>query len=171
MALKQALGMGQTPGMQGQANSGWGLGSSPYGVNPAEAPNAMNVENRQGNDSLGDTPAEQFESLYEPEESAHSFSEDEQLHGKLDLTQSPRKIEEIRSAPETQEALTQYANVVGAYAEGEESAIEKEQVPMEYQELVRKYFDQVQKDAAGAGEGEGEEEEAAEPKPDDESEK
>jgi hypothetical protein len=160
------LGMGQMPGLQGEAGSNYGFGTTPYGVNPKEAPNAMNSEQRQGESQQGDVEPGQFESLYEPEENAHAFSSEERLHGKMDLTQSPKKIEEIRSAPETQEALTAYANVVGAYAEGEESAIEKEQVPLEYQELVRKYFDQVQKDAAAA-----EKEKKDEPEKEEESEK
>lgn len=154
-ALKQQLSYGgylQTT--QGAAESGWGLGTSPYAVEPAPAAAEHQLEDRQGDESLGDTQATDFEPLYAPEDYAHGFSSEEQLHGELDLTQPPQKMEEVRSAPEDQEALVEYANVIGAYAEGEEAAIQREQVPLEYQEMVRLYFDQLQQEAA-AEDGEG----------------
>ena len=145
--MKQALAQGQQLGTQGTAQSGWGLGTSPYAVAPAEAPNTKPNENRQGDESLGDTPAEQFEPLYAPEDFANQ-TYDTDVKGSLDLTQSPQKVEEIRSAPESQQALVGYSDVISAYIEGQEAAVEREQVPLEYQELVKLYFDQLQQEAA-----------------------
>ncbi len=160
--MKKGLAFGQyAQGTQGTASSGWGLGTSPYAVGAAPADGSNQIENRQGDASLGDTETTHFEPLYAPEDFAHGFSSENQLQGQLDLTQAPKKVEEVRSAPEDQESLVEYANIIGAYAEGEESAIQREAVPLEYQELVRQYFDQLKKEAAkgkdGAGEEEGEE--------------
>jgi len=141
--MKQQMAMGQQVPNQGTAGSGWGVGTTPYAVNPAEAPNTKPTEERQGDKSAKDTPAEQFEPLYSPEEYANS-TYDAQAHGQLDITQTPQKIEEIRSAPENQQALMQYRNVIGSVASGEESAVAREQVPLEYQDLVKLYFDQLQ---------------------------
>lgn len=146
-SLKQQLAYGQQLGTSGTAESGWGLGTSAQKVAPKEAPNSTPTEDRQGDKTLGDTPAEQFEPLYAPEDYANS-SYDTKVQGNLDITQSPQKIEEVRSAPESQQALAEYANIIGAYSDGEESAVEREQVPLEYQELVKLYFDQLQQEAA-----------------------
>ncbi len=147
--MKKGLAFGQyASGTKGKASSGWGLGTSPYAVGEAPAEGSNQVENRQGDASLGDTATTGFEPLYAPEDNAHSFSSESQLQGQIDLTQAPKKVEEIRSAPDDQESLVDFANIIGAYAEGEESAIQREAVPLEYQELVREYFDQVQKEAA-----------------------
>ena len=147
--MKKGLAFGQyAQGTQGKASSGWGLGTSPYAVEAAPAEGSNQVENRQGDASLGDTATTDFEPLYAPEDIAHGFTSESQLQGQIDLTQPPQKVEEIRSAPDDQESLVDYANIIGAYAEGEESAIQREAVPLEYQELVREYFDQVQKEAA-----------------------
>jgi len=149
--LKQQLGYGgYMQGGQGQASSGWGLGTSPYAVEPAPADAEHQVENRQGDDSLENTQPIDFEPLYAPEEYAHGFSEEGQLHGRFDVTQPPQKVEEVRSAPETQDALVDFANIIGSYAEGEESAIDREQIPHEYQEMVRAYFDQIESAAASS---------------------
>jgi len=148
-----------------KAESGWGLGTSPYAVNPAPADASNQVEDRQGDQSLGDTAPVDFDPLYAPEDNAHGFTSEDQLHGQFDPSAPPEKVEEVRSAPETQEALVDYADIIGSYAEGDESAISLEQVPVEYQELVRKYFENLNEqsnaDGGGAetegdGEGEGE---------------
>ncbi|GEM_PF-2526557 len=142
--LKQQLGYGgYMQGGQGQASSGWGLGTSPYAVEPAPADAEHQVENRQGDDSLENTQPIDFEPLYAPEDYAHGFSSEDQLHGAFDPTAPPEQVEEIRSAPETQEALQEYADIIGTYTEGEESAIDRERVTLEYQELVRRYFERV----------------------------
>lgn len=158
---KLQMGYGNKPG--GKAASGWGLGTSPYAVTPAPADPSNQVEDRQGDQSLGDTAPVDFEPLYAPEDVAHGFSSENQLHGDLDLSATPQKIEEVRSAPENQEALMGYADVIGTYVEGEESAINREQVPLEYQELVRLYFDQLalQSRAGGVAAEDGETDEAA----------
>lgn len=158
--MKKGLAFGQyAQGTRGTAASGWGLGTSPYAVGAAPAAGSNQVENRQGNDSLGDTATTDFEPLYAPEDFAHGFTSENQLKGNIDLTQPPQKVEEVRSAPEDQEALVEYANIISAYAEGEESAIQRESVPLEYQELVREYFDQVQKEAAKGKQESGKKEE------------
>jgi hypothetical protein len=145
--LKQQLAMGQPIGTSGTAGSGWGLGTSAQAVAPAAAPNKGTKENRQGNQTLGDTKATQFEPLYQPQDYANQ-SYDTKVQGQLDISQSPQKVELIRSSPESQQALAQYANVLSAYANGEETAVEREQVPTQYQELVKLYFDQLQQQAA-----------------------
>ncbi len=144
--LKGQLAYGQTPGLKGEASSGWGLGTSPYAVKPNEAPNTKPNEERQGDKSLKDTKTTDFEPLYAPEDYA-TGTYDTHVKGQFDLSQPPQKVEEVRSAPETQQALTQYSDVVGAYVDSEESAIQREQVPLEYQELVKQYFDQLQQTA------------------------
>lgn len=147
-SIRSQLGMGQyLTQTQGQASAGWGLGTSPYAVSPTPAPNAAQVQDRQGNDSQGAQPATDFEGLYAPTEYAHS-NRDERVQGKIDFTQAPQKIEEIRSAPESQQALREYSSTVGAYIEGQEEAISREQIPLEFQELVRDYFDELEKDSA-----------------------
>jgi len=141
--MKQQLGYGGYAQSREQGGSGWGLGTSPYAADPAPAdPNPV-VENRQGDQSLKDTAPIDFEPLYAPEDYAHGFTSENQLHGKFDPSAIPEKVEEVRSAPEDQKALTEYADIIGAYAEGEESAINREQVPLEYQQLVREYFERV----------------------------
>lgn len=143
-AMKQQLGYGgYMQGGKGTASSGWGLGTSPYAVDPAPADADNQVEDRQGDDSLENTQPIDFEPLYAPEDYAHSFSSEDQLHGAFDPTAPPEKVEEIRSAPETQAALQEYADIIGTYTEGEESAIDRERVTLEYQELVRRYFERV----------------------------
>lgn len=143
--LKQQMAFGQQLStQQGTASSGWGLGTSPYAVNPAPAPNSKPTENRQGDKSLKDTKPIDFEPLYAPEDFATS-TYDARVKGQLDLSQAPQKVEEIQTAPETQQALSQYSSVVSAYVDSEESAIQHEKVPLEYQELVKQYFDQLQK--------------------------
>lgn len=144
--LKQQLAYGQTLGLKGEAGSGWGLGTSPYAVQPKEAPNTKPTEERQGDKSLKDTQPTDFEPLYAPEDYA-TGTYDTHVKGQFDLSQPPQKVEEVRSAPETQQALTQYSDVVGAYVDSEESAIQREEVPLEYQELVKLYFDQLQQAA------------------------
>jgi hypothetical protein len=148
-SLKQSLANGGTIGTQGQASSGWGLGTSPYAVSPAPAPNVATAENRQGNASPGDTAPIDYEQLYSPSNYAHSVR-DERVKGKVDFSKPPQKVEEIRSAPETQEALVGYSNVIGSYIDGEEKAVQREQVPVEMQEAVKAYFDQLEKDAKAA---------------------
>jgi hypothetical protein len=149
-SLKQQLGYGNTLSQtQGNAASGWGLGTSPYAVSPAPAPDKNTRENRQGDESLKDTKPTSFEPLYAPEDYA-TRTHDERVKGQLDLRYAPGKVEETRSAPETQQALTQYSNVVGAYVDSEESAIQREEVPLEYQELVKHYFEQIDQSSAPA---------------------
>ncbi len=158
-ALKQSLSYGgYLNRTQGQAGSNWGLGTSPYATNPAPAEGANQVQNREGSDSLGNTPTTDYEPLYAPEDIAHGFATEDQLHGQFDMSQPPQKVEEVRSAPEDQEAITGYADIIGAYVEGEESAIQREKVPLEYQELVRQYFNQLEEEAAGKGEKPSDEE-------------
>jgi hypothetical protein len=132
----------------GEAASGWGTGTSPTAVTPKEAPNGKigGAKQAKGKDYGDRTPTE-FEPLYEAKDYAHGFSSENQLHGKMDFSKSPQKIDEVRSAPETQQALQGYANIVGAYASGEETAIDQEQVPLEYQDLVKQYFNQLKKDS------------------------
>lgn len=150
--MKQELGYGGYMSKQGgQAGSGWGLGTSPYAVSPAPADASNQVEDRQGDESLGDTAPVDFDPLYAPEDVAHSFTSESQLHGQFDPTASPQKVEEVRSAPEDQASLIEYADVIGAYTEGEESAIAREQVPLEYQELVREYFERLNQQSSGGG--------------------
>lgn len=142
--MKQQLGYGNfAKNGQGQASGGWGLGTTPYADNPAPAGANPTAENRQGDQSLKDTAPVDFEPLYAPEDNAHSFTSENQLHGQFDPSATPEKIEEVRSAPEDQKALTEYADIIGAYTEGEESAVNREQVPLEYQQLVREYFERV----------------------------
>ena len=160
--IKKSLGYGGYANMtQGEAGSTWGLGTSPYAVNPKAAEEANQVQNREGSDSLGNTPTTDFEPLYAPEEYAHGFGSEDQLQGQFDMSQPPQKVEEVRSAPEDQEALAGYADIIGAYSEGEESAIQREQVPLEYQELVRQYFSQLESEAAGKGDGKSDEAESS----------
>ena len=151
--LKQQMAYGQQMGTQGTAASGWGLGTSPYAVKPAPAPNTKPNENRQGDKSLKDTKPIDFEPLYAPEDFA-TTTYDTHVKGQLDLSQAPQKVEEIQTAPETQQALSQYSDVVSAYVDSEESAIQHEKVPLEYQELVKQYFDQLQRDSAKAKDSE-----------------
>jgi hypothetical protein len=141
--LKQQMAFGQQLEQQGTAGSGWGLGTSPYAVKPNAAPNTKPNENRQGDKSLKDTKPIDFEPLYAPEDFATN-TYDTHVKGQLDLSQAPQKVEEIQTAPETQQALSQYSSVVSAYVDSEESAIQHEKVPLEYQELVKQYFDQLQ---------------------------
>jgi len=145
--LAQGNGPGQGEGMGGQAQSGWGLGVSPYAVTPAPADEQAQVENRQGDQSLGDTQPIDYEQLYQGQEYAHGFSSEEQLHGQFDLSQSPKKVDEVNSFPESQQALAKYIDIIGAYADGEEQAVQIERIPLEYQELVKQYFSQIKKDA------------------------
>lgn len=145
--MKLALSQGQQLGTSGTAGSGWGIGTSPYAVAPQEAPGA-HPENKQGNQSQGSVAPTNFEPLYAPEDKAHG-AHDERVKGKLNMANPPEKVEEIRSAPESQEALAEYAGVVSAYADGEETAISREEVPLEYQEMVRQYFDEMRKAAKG----------------------
>lgn len=144
------MGYGQSMTQrQGNAASGWGLGTTPYAVNPSAAPNTKPTENRQGNKSLKDTPTTHFEPLYSPEDMANR-THDTNVQGQLDLTKAPEKIEEIRSSPDSQQALTQYVDVIGNYSDSEESAIDREEVPLEYQELVKQYFEEIQREAKAA---------------------
>lgn len=158
--MKLQLGYGNMmaqSGQGGQAQSGWGLGTSPYAVTPAPAKGENQVEDRQGDVSPGDTGTIDYEQLYASEDFAHSFKSDEQLHGQFDLSQPPQRVEEVNSIPESQEALAQYIEIIGAYAEGEEQAVALERIPLEYQELVKQYFSQIKQDASGKGKsGEGE---------------
>jgi hypothetical protein len=130
---------------QGKAGSGWGIGTTPYKAEADEAPGA-HPENKEGAAAQDNVSAEQYTGLYAPEDYAHS-AQDERVRGDIDFTKAPEKIEEVRSAPEDQKALREYVGAVSAYAEGEEEAVSREQVPAEYQELVRKYFDDVKKSA------------------------
>jgi len=141
--MKQELGYGGYAQGREQAGSGWGLGTSPYAADPVPAGSNNTVEDRQGDQSLGDTAPVDFEPLYAPEDYAHGFSSENQLHGQFDPSAEPQQVEEVRSAPESQQALTEYADILGPYVEGEESAINREQVPLEYQQLVREYFERV----------------------------
>jgi len=144
------MAQGQGQG-QGTAQSGWGLGVSPYAVKPAPAKTEGQVEDRQGDDSLGDTETMDYEQLYAAEDYAHGFSTEDQLHGQFDLSQPPKKVEEVNSFPESQEALAKYIEIIGAYADGEEQAVQLERIPLEYQELVKQYFSQIKQDAKGEG--------------------
>ncbi len=145
-AIQQSLGVGQYLSQtQGKAGSGWGLGTTPYAAAPAPAPGA-HPENHEGSAQQGGVKAEHYTGLYAPNDYAHS-SQDEYVKGDIDFSKAPEKVEEVRSAPEDQKALRQYVGAVSAYADGEEEAVSREQVPLEYQELVRKYFDEVKKGA------------------------
>lgn len=145
-AIQQSLGVGQYLSQtQGKAGSGWGIGSTPYAAEAAPAPGA-HPENHQGDKQQDNVSAEHYTGMYAPNEYAHS-AKDERVKGNIDFTKAPEKIEEVRSAPEDQKALREYVGAVSAYADGEEEAVSREQVPMEYQELVRKYFDEVKKGA------------------------
>jgi len=147
-AIQQSLGVGNyLTQTQGQAGSNYGLGSTPYAASPTAAPGA-HPENKEGKAAQGDVKSEQYTGLYAPNEYAHS-AKDQQVHGKMDFSKPPEKIEEVRSAPENQKALRDYSGAVSAVADGEEEAVSREQVPLEYQELVRKYFDEVKKTAKG----------------------
>ncbi len=147
--MKKEMALGQLQ-QGGTATSGWGLGTSPYAVSPQEAPQGANSEQREGDKTLGNTGTTQFEALYDPEIFDTGFTSENQLQGQFDLTQPAQKIEDVRSAPESQEALTEYYNIIGSYATGEESAVTREQVPLEYQELVKLYFERLQQEAAAA---------------------
>lgn len=143
--IKQGLGFGQyLTQTQGKAGSGQGWGSTPYAAEPAPADARGQVEDRT-NGETRDTAATDFDGLYSPESVAHG-NRDERVHGKIDFSAPPQKVEEIRSVPEDQKALRDYQGIVGAYADGEEKAMQQEQVPLEYQELVKQYFDELKGD-------------------------
>lgn len=156
--MKMQLGYGNTLAQQGnqqgqgwggKADSSWGLGVSPYAVTPAPAKEEGQVENRQGDQSMKDTGTIDYEQLYSGQEYAHGFSSENQLHGQFDLSAPPKKIEEVNSFPESQQALAKYIDIIGAYADGEEQAVQIERIPLEYQELVKQYFSQIKQDAKG----------------------
>ena len=128
---------------QGKAGSSWGIGTTPYRAEGNEAP-GMHPENKQGKAQQDNVQAEHYTGLYAPNEYAHS-AQDKRVKGNIDFSKAPEKVEEIRSAPEDQKALREYVGSGGAIGEGEEEAVGREQVPLEYQELVRKYFDEVKK--------------------------
>jgi hypothetical protein len=154
-AIKQGLGYGQyLTQTQGKAGSDQGWGTSPYAVETGAESAATASKNRESADG-GDTATTDFDPLYAPEDTAHG-SQDQRVSGKMDFTAPPQKVEEIRSAPEDQKALREYQAIIGAYAEGEEGAMQLEQIPLEYQELVKQYFDELQeKEQEGKDEGEG----------------
>ncbi len=155
--IKQGLAFGQyLTQKQGKAGSGQGWGSTPYAAEPAPANGSNQVEDRT-NGETRDTASTDFDGLYAPENTAHG-NRDERVHGKIDFSAPPQKVEEIRSVPEDQKALRDYQGIVGAYTDGEEKAMQQEQVPLEYQELVKQYFDELK----GDGKDDSEETEEAE---------
>jgi hypothetical protein len=153
--MKRNLAYGNSLGSGGQANSGWGMGTSPYATTPAPADPNNQVENRQS-DETRDTDTIDFDPMYAPEDFAHGFSSENDLQGNFDLSGLPEKIEELRTKPETQEARAEFAEVFGTYIEGEESSINREEIPLEYQEMVRNYFSTISQGSAGTGSTDGE---------------
>ncbi|MCC7479877.1 hypothetical protein IT575_15665 [bacterium] len=144
--IKQGLAFGQyLTQTEGKAGSGQGWGSTPYGAQPTPADANNQVKDRTTGETR-DTAATDFEGLYAPESLAHG-NRDERVHGQIDFSAPPQKVEEIRWVPEDQKALRDYQGIVGAYAEGEEKAMQQEQVPLEYQELVKQYFDELKDDS------------------------
>ena len=142
--MKQSFSFGQMQ-QSGQGSSGWGMGTTPYGVTGSEASQAQIDSNRMnGNDSLADTGTTDYDQFYDSEDLAHGAS-DQQVHGQFNPMAPPQKVEEVKSAPETQEALREFVNTVGAENIGDQQAIDTQNIPRDYKELHRKYFDNLKK--------------------------
>ncbi|MCB1186521.1 hypothetical protein KDL29_05070 [bacterium] len=140
--MKQGFKFGQT---QGGGASGWGIGTTPYGSTGSEATDPQIDSSRMnGSDSLMDTGTTQYDQLYDSQDLAHGVN-DEQLHGQFNQAAPPSKVEEVKSSPETQEALREFVNTVGADNIGDQQAIDTQNIPRDYKELHRKYFDNVKK--------------------------
>ncbi len=142
--MKQGFQFGQMA-QSGQAGSGWGVGTTPYGSTGTESQAYQSDSGRMnGSDSLMDTDTTNYDQFYDSEDLAHGAN-DEQVHGQFNALAPPQKVEEVKSAPETQEALRDFVTTVGAENIGDQQAIDTQNIPRDYKELHRRYFDNLKK--------------------------
>lgn len=144
--MKQSFGLGQgQQGQGGQAGSGWGIGTTPYKAWGSESQGLAPDSGRMnGEDSLMDTGTTSFDQFYDSQDMAHGAS-DKQVHGQFNPMAPPQKVEEVKSAPESQEALREFVNTLGAENIGDQQAIDNQNIPRDYKELHRRYFDNLKK--------------------------
>ncbi|MCB1217255.1 hypothetical protein KDL44_07670 [bacterium] len=143
--MKQSFQFGQMAQSGQGGSSGWGVGTTPYGVTGSESQGMAGDPNRMnGSDSLMDTGTTQFDQFYDSQDLAHG-AHDEQVHGQFNQAAPPSKVEEVKSAPETQQALREFVTTVGADNIGDQQAIDTQNIPRDYKDLHRKYFDNLKK--------------------------
>lgn len=167
--MKQSFGFGQMA-QQGKGSSGWGLGTTPYGTTGSESQaQASDPTRMNGEGTLGDTGTTSYDQFYDSQDLAHG-TVDERVQGQFNQFAPPQQVEEVKSAPETQEALREYVTTVGAENIGDQQAIDTQNIPRDYKELHRKYFDNLRKameEKKAAEEAKQKEEQPFEPKKDD----
>ncbi|MEP0814998.1 MAG: hypothetical protein HRF49_10080 [bacterium] len=141
-ALLQGMrsrGQGRTQG--GNAMSDWGIGSTLTRANPTPGTNAGERSRRDVADKGNERTAIDFVPSYDPEQ-IPSDAYNTRVRGKVG-SGGETLAQEMISLPSKADSLSEYYDIVAAYGNAAEQAMENENIPPEYRELVKSYFETI----------------------------
>lgn len=122
----------------GKAASDWGIGSSNVKTDSAPGTNEGERSERNVPDEGNERTEIDFAPSYAPEQipkdSYNTRVRGQVGEGGATLTQ------EFKSLPTDAEGFSEYYNIVSAYTGSQERALDNEEIPAEFRDLVRQYF-------------------------------
>lgn len=122
----------------GQATSNWGYGTTNLRTDSApggtEGERSLRDVEGAGNERV----AVEFDPLYAPEQ-IPAGTYDTRVRGRVGEG-GATLFEEFRSLPTDAKGLRDYYSIVSAYTGSQERAMNAEEIPPEYRELVKNYF-------------------------------
>lgn len=122
----------------GKAASDWGYGTTDLKVDSSPGTDEGNEDVRDVKDTGNERTEIDFNALYAPEQIPKE-SYNTRVHGQLG-DEGATLMQEFRSLPTDADGLTDYYNIVEAYTGAQEQAVDNEEIPWEYRELVKSYF-------------------------------
>lgn len=122
----------------GQATSNWGYGTTNYRTDSAPGGSEGERSQRDVEGAGNERVAVEFDPLYGPEQ-IPAGTYDTRVRGRVGEG-GATLFEEFRSLPTDAKGLRDYYNIVNAYTGAQERAMNAEEIPPEYRELVKGYF-------------------------------
>ena len=122
----------------GQASSSWGYGSTNYRTQSAPGGSEGERSQRDVEGAGNERVAVEFDPLYAPEQ-IPAGTYDTRVRGRVGEG-GATLFEEFRSLPTDAKGLRDYYNIVSAYTGAQERALNAEEIPPEYRDLVKGYF-------------------------------
>ena len=122
----------------GKAASDWGIGSTNLKVDSAPGTDEGDKGERDVPDAGNERSEIDFTPSYAPEQIPKD-SYDTRVRGSIGDA-GATLTQEFKSLPSDARGLSEYYNIVNAYTGSQERALEDEDIPAEFRDLVRQYF-------------------------------
>lgn len=138
--IMKSLRSGQYLAQEGgsRAASDWGYGTTNTKTDSSPGGSEGNRDARDVEGAGNERTEIDFNALYAPEQIPKD-SYNARVHGRLN-DDGATLMQEFRSLPTDADGLTDYYNIVKAYTGAQEDAVDNEEIPWEYRELVKSYF-------------------------------